>query len=198
MQRQYVDAFFATGELLLSSFAQFGYDLDPERGDLAEGLALHYHESGPFWQEFLVARLPNALILCTSARRSADLMTLFNVDSLFRIDDPEGFARAIGDAVPSTCRVHGPCTYVDRPEDRFLSQHPAGVNFGMKAIGTELRFQTPSRDTPPCPDQFRKGLRHAHQEEIRFVFLFDRNVPRRVKVSVPAARAFCTRPDDIR
>ena len=115
LERQYVDEFFDTGVLRLSSFAQFRKHVDEQRLDSTEGTINVLCRRGEHSTElfFFQAEVgTDAYILSASLVPSGDIMKDFNADSAIVIRDPVGFASEVGRALEAfRVGFDGPCSY---------------------------------------------------------------------------------------
>ena len=112
---KFVDAFFNSGSLRLSSFAQFGKHEDEEKGDAREGATIMI---GLAAEQTLYARSfrgHNAYILCASRVLDFDLMQRFDADAAIEIHNGPGFALAVARQLAGYREgFEGDCVYVPR------------------------------------------------------------------------------------
>jgi len=116
LPRAFVDAFFATGALRLSSFRRFHQHADEQRNDGEEGRSLFVNRTSAGGGQTLLAQMHhghNALVLCGSLLADRDLMTSFGCDSYIRIDNPTGFGMAVARQLAGVLAgVEGACLYL--------------------------------------------------------------------------------------
>ena len=131
LERKYVDAFFATGALRLSSFAQFAKHTDEQRLDGKEGtFSMAYRPPGDSGDVVILTGGvgKDAYVLSACLVPSAEVMQSFGADSAIVIHDPSSFARAVAATVPGfTHGFDGPCSYQSRRfvQRNFLSPEDA-------------------------------------------------------------------------
>jgi hypothetical protein len=195
LEKQYVDEFFDTGRLRLSSFAQFAQHRDEQRLDASEGHAI-LTGIGPQQITFAVVRVGHeALVLCGSTREDQETMTAFGADSYFRITDTPRFAAAIATKLPGfDGGVEGNCIYTDSrvlrrhiPTDpKDIPQNPDGSlpMSGMRSVigsiaGVEVYLL--------------KHRSFSHQAEYRLIWRTRGEAPNVLFVECPEARKFCDR-----
>lgn len=116
LEKRWVDRFFKTGELRISSFGAFALHNDEERKDVLEGQGSVYASDPDTGQSVFIAAKQgvSAYVLCGSSFLDMKLQNQFGTDSGFRIDDTIHFAQAISACVPAfRGGVEGPCVYVE-------------------------------------------------------------------------------------
>lgn len=111
----YVDLFFETGELRLSSFAAFQKHKDEEREDRREGNNLLIHRTEQKGGQTVVINMDvghDSYVLCGSALASRDLMAKFGCDSAIVIRDTTSFSNAVATQIPGFIGgLEGVCSY---------------------------------------------------------------------------------------
>jgi hypothetical protein len=194
MPRKYVETFFATGELKLSSFTDFSRHRDEERKDKDEG------------QNVLVGRGPastiyartvhgsDAYILCaTACRPSAELLNRFESNAAIQIFDTTGFAAAVTKHIPGVRQgFEGYCYYSD-----------GGIEYKIPDIDVEHFKSNPREQTLDLSKLggflqnlagnavfFRKNPEFRHQLEYRWIWIAPTRQDSLI-VNAPDARAFC-------
>lgn len=193
IEKEFADAFFATGELRLSSFKQFAKHKDEQRLDGLEGTARVMSKAiddpGLMWNGQIRAG-QNAYVLSTSLVPSNNVMAEFGCDSGIVIHAVKKFAEQVGAKIPGFYGgFDGPCSYQANrivtfshgnhqlKEEDFLT--PAAVEFGMLVAGADPFFLKHHKFLP--------------QNEWRFVWLVDHDVDDFIKISVPEAVPCCMR-----
>ena len=115
LPKRYVDEFFSSGRLRLSSFKQFARHADEQRLDGDEGtvhLLCRADESSPESLLTSVSVGSDAYVLSASLLPSAEVMAAFRADSAIVVRDPVSFGRTVGEAIPGVvCGFDGPCSY---------------------------------------------------------------------------------------
>lgn len=189
----YVDEFFNTGRLRLSSFKQFATHPDEERGD-REGWHILVGK-GTKQTVFAVAgHGSDSYVLSATQRADPGLFDRFGSTSAILIRDTLSFGTAIARQLPGyKLGMEGPCVYKDgsiecdigdfeleqlrtNAQDKTLDLNRLG-GFVLNMAGAEVFF--------------RKRARFEHQGEYRWVWLIDREVPESTFVDVPDARQYC-------
>lgn len=110
---QWIDQFFDTGSLRLSTFTKFSQYQDEIRGDSSEGSGVCYGET-PNGQSVMVAQTQgiSALVLCCTHYLDAELQRSFGRDSAFQITNTVGFAHEISrQLVGFRHGLEGSCIY---------------------------------------------------------------------------------------
>ena len=202
MDEQYVDAFFRTGTLRLSSFALFSKHTDEQRLDGNEGtVSIGYRppgDSGDFvlMQQFVGT---DAYILSTCLLPSVQVMRAFSADSGIVIHEPREFALAIAAAVPDFDHgFDGPCSYqsrrhvqrdfssaIDAPDVPYRTAGDGTQQFDNARMG-EFMYAVAKRDA-----YFLKHFSYVQQHEWRFVWITKGPRHDYLNVNVPDARRFC-------
>lgn len=195
--QEWIDEFFDTGKLRLSSFAKFATYEDEVRGDTQEGKAYCYGETtdgksvGVAQQQGI-----NAAILCASHRLSHELAHAFGRNSAFQITDTPMFAYEIRrQIIGFKSGIEGNCTY--RSEGiikRFL-------NFSLNPEQHKNEDGTLNKDLLLGLGQalggpelvFLKRKHYEEQQEYRLIWELDQAVDDHIDVVAPLARQYCRR-----
>jgi len=112
LNQEYINEFFSTGRIRLSTFVQFKKNPDEQMGDSTEGKNVLYGTDGKNSFVALTQHGVNSFVLCTSTEESSELMTSFKVDGYFKIKDTIGFAAAIANRIPGFLEgLEGFCKY---------------------------------------------------------------------------------------
>lgn len=193
IEKAHADAFFTSGELMLSSFKRFAKHKDEQRLDGDEGTAhvmsKAIEDPGLAWNGQIKAG-QNAYVLSASLVPSNNLMKDFKCDSGIVIHDIKAFAELVGAQIPGFYGgFDGPCSYqVNRiipfahgnhqlKEEDFLTR--TAVEYGMSIAGADPFFLKHHKFQP--------------QNEWRFVWLVDHDVDDTITVKVPGAVPYCMR-----
>lgn len=209
MDGQYVDEFFHSGRLMLTSYARCIAHESDVRRDANEGKL-----------NFLVKRGDNAIagiqragahryMLCTSTQEGPSLMRRFGVDSYFAIHDVEKFSQAVAAQIPDFVdAVAGQCEYVEErsiSQENSLSDPPDEPVLDMSKIGVvdgyvEEFFDSYKRSLArrvavATGDRayFMKEERFAEEAEFRFVWRTQSAAEDFIFVNCPDAIEFCER-----
>lgn len=121
MDRKFIDLFFETGQLRLSSFKKFREYPDEIRGDKNEGSGSVIGKSDNSNFQFMVmsGAGDNAYMLCGSIIESEHIKNTFNTESCFRIVNPLEFSVAVSNAILGFKHsFQGFCNYRD---NRFIN-----------------------------------------------------------------------------
>ncbi len=204
LEKQFVDAFFETGALRLSSFAAFAKHTDEERLDGAEGTGMVVHRNHEGQGQTIVATVAqghNAFVLCGSTSLRLELSKTFGTNSGFRINDSIGFSEAISKYIPGFyIGMEGPCMYVAK---RIVDRDMGPINLetlkvapGAKEFDMGKMFQTVFSI---AGDDlfFLKSEKYAHQNEYRLLWHTPRDVSGHIDILCPEARQYCSRFEDL-
>lgn len=194
MEREFVDRFFSTGELKISSFEEFRKHKDEERKD-EEGrnvICLRGDNSTAF---AVTGHGKNEYILCGSAIKDKGLMTSFGCDAAIQIYNTTEFANVVARHIPGVlrgfegfCYYHNgsiECKIDDINIEQFMS-NKANKNIDINLLGGYLL------NVAGSAVYFRKATNFSHQMEYRWVWNTDHIVESSIIVHVPEARRFCS------
>ncbi len=191
----WIDDFFETGKLRLSTFSKFSEYDDEIRGDRHEGQGLGYGETGDGKSVFLVhGQGLNAVVLCCSHRLDDDLKQKFSRDSAFEITNTVGFALEVARQLPGFRHgLEGSCLYrpdtsIKRSVDLDFDQYKlADGNFDMRMIShTSAALVGPEL-------VLMKRKKYESQQEYRLLWELDVAPEGYIDVIAPNARHFCRR-----
>ncbi len=194
LERKYVEEFFRTGQLMLTTYGQCQTHECNVRRDTHEGKAsfsLKLDSLGMSgggiqtvgWQSYM---------LCTSLCESKKLLERFNVDSYFRITNVLGFLDAISKRVPGCGSGKiGSCIY--RDGDAF------GKPLPFKEIPPNIDTSNNSEKPMLAPVEFEmsdepyfiKSDLFAIETEFRFIWGVPYDVKGPIKIECPEAIEFC-------
>ena len=197
LQKEWVDEFFETGKLRLSSFSRFKSHEDSQRQDKEEGYNI------------LICNLDNnmtiethchvkqtSFVLCASLLYDEKLYNDFEVTSCIEITNSFEFVKAVSQHVSDVYNIIvGPCLYIpDKKIVKYASKedfdkiyyncnenemnYDALFEFMDKSGGNDFFFVKPNRFSP--------------QHEYRFLWQVDAPiVPEYMDVFVPEAIKYC-------
>jgi hypothetical protein len=112
LNQDYINDFFTTGRIRLSTFVQFKKNPDEQIGDPTEGKNVLYGTDGKNSIVALTQHGVNSYVLCTSTEESSLLLESFKSDGYFKIKDTTGFAVAIANRLPGFIYgLEGSCKY---------------------------------------------------------------------------------------
>lgn len=195
----WIDEFFKSGKLRLSTFAKFATYPDENRGDSLEGKSFCYGETTDNKSVVIIQQQGiNAVVLCCSHSLNHNLKNNFKRDSAFEITNTVAFCNEIGrQLVGFRQGIEGSCIYrksriVKRSIDLNLDDH---LNKHRQPDGT-LNIQT----LPHIAEHLGgaelvllKKNTYAHQQEYRLLWELDTIVSDHVDVVAPLARQYCRR-----
>ena len=200
MERKYVDDYFVSGKLMLSSFERFSKHADEQRLDSSEGKTYLIHRTAQNGGQTLLVEADfgrDAYVLCGSLLPSLELMSAFGADSGIVIKNPMAFAYSISKCLRGFTRGYdGPCSY----QLRRIIEH----DFGWLELGPSDGTEDISRfdqvvlkealDRLVSPDvYFLKNSSYVSQAEWRFLWVVDHVITGNIVLDVPDSRQFCER-----
>jgi len=209
LDSQFVDSFFDSGELLLTTYRRCRAHEDLVRRDDREGKFNYYmtHENSAIAIMRIVG--DRSYMLCTSSLASRNLAERFRTDSHFVIEDPSGFCDAISAALPGLQTVkHGPCEYLsERSETKLLSAPiqpnmtkilaaiASGEPSDLEELFNEMHqdFSRRFDDQTTDVSYFAKPNTFAGEEEFRMIWTMDEELDDGKIIYCPDARQFCKR-----
>lgn len=205
LNRDYVDDFFESGILRLSSFNFFAKHEDEARLDAQEGkgLVVHQHKvgKGQHIAGYLVYG-ERSYVLCGAMRHDVEIMKAFpGADSGFRINDTVRFADCIAHHIPGfKGGSEGPCIYLPR---RIVHRNLGPVDEttlhdenapGQISVEKMHNFISHLDSGDQC---FLKHRDFGYQCEYRFIWETNLESEDHIFISVPEAREFCTRIEEL-
>ena len=196
LDQQFIEEFFSTGRLRLSSFHQFKNYADEERGDDHEGKNVVTGIGDNITITAGVEQGHNSLILCTSVRGDNDLMRQFGCTGFFRIVDTHMFGRAIANRISGcTDGLEGFCTYKDAHliRKKMLPRISSEIQYDQGAAPDLERVAEVVMGLSGLEGFFSKRMKFSHQCEYRMIWNLDRDVDDVVFVDCPEAFEFCER-----
>lgn len=198
LESAYVDEFFSTGRLMLSSFSRFAEHTDEHRFDSKEGNSYLIHRTTDKGGQTLLVEMDfghDAYVLCGSLLPSIDLMNEFKANSAIVIKDPIGFVTSIARALEGfRMGVDGPCSY----QFRRIIEHDLGwIDLGPTVETEDIKnfnipvLQSTLKKMITQDVYFLKNTKYVSQAEWRFVWLMNHDVDKNIVIEVPEARKFC-------
>ncbi len=192
MRGEYVDAFFATGALRLSSFSAFRKHPDEAIRDTREGLPQVENRSGSSRGVFLGVMSQESYVLCGSMADLRGSNTEFCTESGIRIFDPYAFARQVSTQIPGfAVGMLGPCEYrenIAAQSNEPVAFRPPSSAEDAERIGQALHEQW---SRLAMKGLFVKALRFAHEVEFRMIWLAGDGQQEFIDIVCPSARTFC-------
>jgi hypothetical protein len=190
MDAEFVEQFFSSGTLRLSSFEAFSRHPDELLRDAHEGKNI-LTALGENSTMYVVSEHGKAcLIISASYLGPWSASKLSHRRTCFEITNPWGFAAAIAAAINGcSAAVLGACSYVPTlsmtlhaPGYNFVRAHGEGGLEGLQKDAAAMLQYSP---------MFRKLSRYQDEQEFRFVWGMDRQVSEPLTIVCPAARQFC-------
>ena len=191
--KEWIDQFFATGALRLSSFAQFSTYRDEFRGDTQEGHGICFGETKEN-NTVVIAQAQDvgAAVFCCSYRLDHKMREEFGRDSAFQISNTVGFALEISRQLAGFRHgLEGACLYrsdtsIKRAIDFDIEEYrlPDG-NLDMRLISDSGR----KLGGPELLLMKRK--RYEAQQEYRLIWELDDLKENFIDVFAPLARQYC-------
>lgn len=198
LESKWIDRFFDTGELMLSSFSQFRKHKDEQRRDHYEGASVLDMKFGGQPLSGVAYFGDDAYVLSGSMIESNDLMQKLGYDGFFRINDTVRFASAVANVIPSFIfGFEGACIYRDERTVRRGIDGPPLFIPPAEERETETLFSGVERrvfEATALEPFFFKSLEYADQGEYRLVWCVSSIREDRLLVKCPDARKFCERP----
>jgi hypothetical protein len=196
LESEWVDEFFETGNLRLSSFKKFHQHTDEQRGDKNEGrnMVVGYGEEKQMTS--MVSSGLDAFVLSTSLMYSEQMYNDFLVDSCFVIEKPLEFMDAIIKQIPEFRGVNfGPCLY--KP-DNIIERNIPGFDIetlrsddAPESLDMGKMFNTVNQ-AGGSEVLFTKTNQYAPQHEYRMLWhTFLDPMPEYIDINAPEALKFC-------
>jgi hypothetical protein len=195
MDQKYIDDFFETGNLRLSTFKTFAEHEDAQRKDTREGINMIMESSDELSFGAYSMSGSKSLILCTSALGNKDLMNNFETNGYFKINDTTQFGIAIANQIAGfSGGLEGFCDYKDR---RLIERKVDNLNLddlkekkGEEALSMNKMLSKTSDIGGPNVF-FVKLNEYSHQVEYRFIWNLMHDLEEALYVKCPGAIQFC-------
>lgn len=204
---EYVDNFFARGELLLTTYEKCRTHEDLARRDVNEGKSNFFLRHGTQATAGIQGVGRNSYMLCTSLAWSEEVSRRFSTNCAFFIEDTEAFAHAIAKVLPGVQSLqHRACRYVNErsisgtipnplePEASKLVEAARSGTGGIDKLFHELREAMSERLEEAVVDKtyfMKEAVPFAVEEEFRFVWTVDHAVGEPIVVTCPEAVQYC-------
>lgn len=195
--QEYIDNFFDTGELFISSFHNYKKYEDNDLGDTNEGSSFNTAKlDNDMALSTLVSAGMNEYSFCTSTILDNKLLIKFSRNSVFRIKDPLNFIFEITKSLLRVQQVlHGYCLYLDK---RMLTKSVPNVKFDDFKVegGISLdKMVEVSNYVQGLDSFFLKEKKYQHQSEYRILWQTDREVRNGILINCPEAIKYCEKID---
>lgn len=195
--KKWIDDFFETGIIKLSSFKNYKNHPDNQLGDKDEGTSMNI-VNGNNDKMILTYTMvgQNEYCFCTSTILDDKLKGVFKRDSAFRIIDPLNFMLEITRSLPRVKGVlFGNCLYVNQ---RIISSRvPKPIDLEELKDDREpekISFEKMMEEAAPSLTRHRFFLKHTdYQEqcEYRLLWSVDKAIDEGIVINCPEARQFC-------
>lgn len=193
---EFVDAFFETGALRLSSFKQFTKHADEARLDVNEGQShvMMLGEGRHFGA--MMSGGHNAYVLCGSTTLSSELLRKFEgSEGVIEITNVPEFASAVARQLAGfVSGVSGHCIYTGK---RILMRHVPYDPFPLPNDSSEQvpveQMLAAAAQAGQDEEKLLKERQYAYQAEYRLLWNIDKEVPEYIDLKSLEARQFCRR-----
>lgn len=193
----WIDEFFDTGKLRLSTFAKFATYPDEVRGDEREGHAACYGETQDGHSVGVMqAQGNNAAVLCCSHWLSSELRDSFGRNSAFEIANTTGFAVEVARQLAGYRHgLEGSCIY--RSEATINRQIDFDFDRYKQADGTVDRQMIFDAGQALGGSELvlLKRKRYSFQQEYRLLWELDGIADDHIDIVAPQARQYCRKLD---
>jgi hypothetical protein len=194
LEEKYVDEFFDSGKLRLSSFSRFAKHEDEERKDAAEGRSVSFQSDGMHTLVASSASGHDCYVLCGTTSSSERISEGFGQAAIV-IGDTTEFAGVVARALSNfSDGIEGHCIYnrgrrIDRAREEGSIQEMLDKH--KNSDGTLNMDILRDAVKPVVVEQmFLKDERYAHQLEYRILWRCSK-VLEFIDIEVPEARRFC-------
>lgn len=198
MEQKYINEFFETGCLRLSTFAAFSKHEDEQRHDAKEGRNIVVGTGEEHTIFAVTGHGHRSLIFCTSTRADDGLMRAFDTNGYFKIKDTTQFGAAIASKIAGfKSGLEGFCDYKDRRTIERdigsfrlddLKEHEGDENLSLNKLASKV-FETGGPDVF-FVKFFVKLKKYSDQNEYRFVWNVSHEVEEALIVECPEAIQF--------
>lgn len=190
LEREFVEQFFDTGEIMLSSFSRFSSHADEQRKDEYEGRNVIFIEGDECTAVYDVGFEKGVYVMSTTAiEQGSTFLESTKYNAAIKIFDTVNFAMHIANALPDFyAGVEGYCIY-----QKYIKRLNNNLTFGdLKASNSshEKRMAV-LQESNTNPGYFRKDPKYSEQLEYRFVWGVEGNTEETIVVKAPDARQFC-------
>lgn len=196
MPREYIDQFFNSGQLRLSSFMEFSRHPNEQFRDDEEGRNVLCATGKDSTMYVASEHGAACYILSTSLLGPWAAASVFSPGDCFEITNPLGFASVIAASLNNcSAALVAPCSYVQR---RVIQRHVEGYNFAeinakggaelLKRDAAALLQYSPMFQKPM---KSKSGYESILEHEFRFIWETAHQVLGSVPVQCPEARQFC-------
>lgn len=191
--KRWIDEFFDTGKLRLSTFSKFATYPDEVRGDAHEGKSICFGEtSDNKWIFITQAQGINATVLCCSHRLSHKLREGFQRESAFEITNTVGFSLEISRQLAGFRHgIEGSCIYRSDTIIRRAIDFDCD-KYKLPNGNTDMQMVFDAGNQLGGPELLMLKRKHyEQQQEYRLLWELDDISGDYVDVTAPLARQFC-------
>lgn len=185
LDQEYIEEFFNTGKLRLSSFKAFSNHKDEQRNDKNEGLRISSLRGKDFTSFAVTNWGIESVILSTSSQYDSQLQKNFKVNGCFKITRPTEFAIEISKCIPNFKRgMEGFCNYENEKSighDNLSLELESVSNIAQLTAGIDVTNTF-----------FLKEKKYELQKEYRFIWATYHILKEEfLLISCPEAIKFC-------
>jgi hypothetical protein len=192
--QNFIDNFFDSGELLISSFQEYKKYTDNQLGDKSEGSTMNIANIANDKSMITYTTTGfNDYCFCTSTVLEKELIKTFKRNSVFRIKDPINFVLEITRVLPRVMEVlYGHCIYLERKIIKKTLPNLQFEDFQNKDKDIELEKVMAVSNEIQGPDAyFIKERIFQRHSEFRIIWRTDRKVESPIKIICPEAIKYC-------
>ncbi len=197
MDKKYINKFFKTGKLRLSSFNTYKKYDNQVKGDKSEGMNIAVATSKKDNKTMfaVVGVGSNAYSLCASTIHSKGLMKKFDSDGVFRIKDSQSFGIAIANKMTGFVEgLQGHCVYVNERRTNKEIENLSLDEMKISPDKKELDFgklHQKVNEINSIDSFFMKPKKYQYQSEYRFIWLVQGNKNDFLEIECKEAIQFC-------
>ena len=207
IEQRYVDSFFVTGELLLTTYQKCRQHEDAVRRDTREGKFNFHIESNGYAASVIQTSGDRSYMLCTSLIEDPALARYFGVNGCIKIIDHAAFFEEVSAVIPGieSSRL-GACEYVAERAKSILTTAPIQPNGDklLAAIASDLHgdieklyyemhndFSRRVQDHLSNEGYFAKPKAFQSEVEFRMIWTIDQPVVAGRVIRCPGAIQYC-------
>lgn len=195
--KQWINEFFETGKLKLTSFNVYKNYNDNELGDKKEGHSMNFlnGSNGFTFSSYSIVGM-NEYCFCTSTVLDKKLKNKFKRDSVFKILDPFNFMLEITKSLVRVNKVmFGHCSYVEsKMQIKNLITEINLDNFRDNENPNNLSLEKLANheaENFPIEQFFLKDIKYQEQSEYRILWSVDNINENGIFINCPEAIKFC-------
>lgn len=192
LDKRYVEEFFSSGKLRLSTFTAFRNHKNEERCDPNEGRVNAEIKTPNANHHIAAINGQEAYILCGGLVENPAMEASFSTQCGMRILNPLAFADTVSGRIPGFVGGYqGNCIYRDETFIRKQSSalfEPPGNQDGVEKWANDYDRFVAQQTSEAF---FIKHLKYAHQNEYRFIWFAQGYETTELYIDCPEARQFC-------